>query len=105
MDLADAVFLPTDDERVVTVDGKERRIKLGKDNYINRIMTFVSDSSSSKRFHDIVGSHLSFLGDRLDSIVRAAHKGSHDTIVTKEEADRYLVYTYLVVGDVLGLLR
>ena len=49
-----------------------------------------------------MGSHLSFIGDRLDSVFRAAQKGSH-SVVNKEEADRYVVYTYLTVGDILGL--
>jgi hypothetical protein len=101
-DLADAVFPPASD-RVKEVAGKQRTIKLGKDNYINRIMAFVEDRSNSERFQDIVGSHLSFLGDRLDSVFQAAQKGSHDVIVTRDEADRYVVYTYLVVGDVLSL--
>jgi len=101
-DLADAVLPPTSD-RVKEVAGEQRTIKLGKDNYINRIMAFVEDRSDSERFQDIVGSHLSFLGNRLDSVFQAAQKGSHDVIVTRDEADRYVVYTYLVVGDVLSL--
>ena len=43
-----------------------------------------------------------YMGDRLDAIFRAAQKGSHST-VTKEEADRCVVYTYLLVGDILSL--
>lgn len=102
-DLADAVFPPTDEERTVSVDGKARRIKLGKEQYINRIMAFVQDASASKRFQEIVGSHLEFMGNRLGSVFRAAHKGTHTTIVSREEADRYVVYTYLLVGDILSL--
>jgi len=102
-DLADAIFPPTADVRTVEVDGKPKQVKLGKEHYINRIVAFVQDRSSSQRFQELVGSHLAFLGDRLDSVFRAAQKGSHETIVSKEEADRYVVYTYLLVGDVLGL--
>ena len=103
-DLADALFPPSDD-RVAEKEGKTLRIKLGKDQYINRIMAFVSDSSTSSRFQDLVGSHLSFLGDRLDSVFLASQKGSHSTIVSREEADRYVVYTYLLLGDILSLRR
>lgn len=103
MDLADSVFPPTGD-REIEHDGHKKRIRLGKEQYINRLVTFVQESSGAGRFHEIVGSHLSFLGDRLDSVVRAAQKGSHDEIVSREEADRYVVYTYLVVGDILSLL-
>jgi hypothetical protein len=101
-DLADAIFPPTED-RIIQREGKEKAIKLGKDNYINRIMAYVTDHSKSERFAEIVGSHLRFLGDRLDSVFQAAQKGSHDVIVSREEADRYVIYTYLIVGDVLSL--
>lgn len=102
-DLADAVFPPQDEDRIAIVSGKEQAVRLGKDNYINRIIAFVEDSSYSKRYEHLVGSHLKFLGERLDSIFKAAQKGSHDTIVSREEADRYMIYTYLIVGDILSL--
>jgi hypothetical protein len=105
VDLADAVFPPTDEERAVEVNGKMIRIKLGKDHYVNRLMAYIQDSSGSERFVDIVGSHLRFVGERIDSVVKAAQKGSHDTIVRREEAERYTVYTYLLVGDILSLAR
>ena len=34
---------------------------------------------------------------------RAAQKGSHDKILAREVADRYVVHTYLIVGDLLLL--
>jgi hypothetical protein len=102
-DLADSVFPPNDEVREIRAEGKVQRIKLGRENYINRIIAFIQDRSDSTRFQDIVGSHISFLGNRLDSIVEAANKGSHDTIVSREEAERYVVYTYLLVGDILSL--
>lgn len=104
-DLADVVFPPQDEDKIVHAGGKEKKVKLGKDNYINRIIAFVEDHSSSDRFNHIVGSQLHFLGDRLDAVFQAAQKGSHATIISPEEADRYVVYTYLIVGDVLSLLE
>lgn len=101
-DLADAVFPPTDDQREVKTESGVRLVKLGKANYINRILAFVEDRSSSERFEDVVGSHINFMAKRLESIVLAANKGTHD-VVTKEEAERYVVYTYLLVGDILSL--
>lgn len=97
-DLADALFPPT--EEVRKQGGKE--IQLGKSNYINRLIAFVEAKSGSKRFNELVGSHLEFLGNRLDAVFRAAQKGTHTT-VAREEADRYVVYTYLIVGDLLSL--
>lgn len=101
-DLADAIYPPREDT-VIEVGGKSRSIKLGPDNYVNRIIAFVQEKSQSERFEEIVGSHLSYIGERLDSVFQAAQKGSHAS-VTRDEADRYVVYTYLVVGDVLSLL-
>ncbi len=102
-DLADVIFPPIDEERIIKSNGKEIKVKLGKDNYINRIVAFVQDKSDSERFEEIVGSNLAYLGDRLDSTFQAAQKGSHSNIVNRNEADRYVVYTYLLVGDVLSL--
>ncbi len=102
-DLADVIYPPQDNESIMKVDGKEKKVKLGKDNYINRIIAFVQQKASSERFEEIVGSNLAYLGDRLDSTFQASQKGSHANIVNRDEADRYVVYTYLLVGDVLSL--
>jgi len=102
-DLADAIY-PAREDIIVDAGGKPKTVKLGPDNYVNRIVTFLQTRSDSERFQAIVGSHLSYIGERLDSVFQAAQKGSHTTIVTRDEADRYVVYTYLVVGDVLSLL-
>ncbi|MDO9041996.1 MAG: hypothetical protein Q7U64_06595 [Desulfocapsaceae bacterium] len=100
-DLADALYPPREDINK-DVNGNRRVIKLGPDNYINRLIAFLEERTDSKRFEEIVGSHLGFIGDRLDSVFQAAQKGSH-SVVSKEEADRYVVYTYLVIGDILSM--
>lgn len=104
-DLADAVFPPQEADRTKTIKGKKITIKLGKEQYINRLIAFIEDHSPSRRFKHIVGSHLSFIGERLDSIVEAAQKGTHDEIVSPQEADRYVIYTYMIIGDILALLE
>lgn len=101
-DLADAVFPPQVEPRTREVDGKQIEIRLGTERYINRLIAYIEDSSESGHYREIVGSHLRYIGDRLDAIFAAAQKGSHAT-VTKEEADRCVVYTYLLVGDILSL--
>jgi len=101
-DTADVLY-PAREDKAININGKDRTIKLGPDNYINRLVAYVEENSSSSRFEEIVGSHMKYLGERLGSIFQAAQKGSHDTISTQEEADRYVVYTYLVVGDILQL--
>jgi hypothetical protein len=103
-ELADSIFPPADSITKI-IDGKERKIALGSDQYINRLIAFCESHSNSKRFQEIVGSNLSYMGERLDAVFAAAQKGSHSDIVDREEADRYVVYTYLVVGDILSLLE
>jgi hypothetical protein len=102
-DLADKIFPPQEEDRVKQKGRKKIRIKLGVENYVNRIICFVEDNSASSGFKEIVGSHLQYLGERLDSIFCATQKGSHKTIMSREEADRYVVFTYMIVGDVLSL--
>ena len=101
-DLADALYPPREPISK-TVDDNTIEIKLGKDNYINRLMQYVESKSTSKRFIGIVGSHLAFIGERLDAVFQSTQKGSHAEIVDRREADRYVVYTYLLVGDILSL--
>lgn len=100
---ADVLYPATEDKVIKHSGKKDLVIKLGPDNYINRLMAYVEENSSSKRFEEIVGSHLKYLGERLDAIFQAAQKGSHAEIASQDEADRYVVYTYLVVGDILKL--
>lgn len=100
-DLADSLY-PAGADVVKQINGKPRTIKMGSDNYINRLIAFLEERSDSDRFNEIVGSHLGFIGDRLDGVFQAAQKGSH-SVVSKEEADRYVIYTYLVTGDILSL--
>lgn len=101
-DLADAVFPAQDKPLIKEINEKRMEVKLGKSNHINRIIAFVEKQSTSDRFVEIVGSHLDYIGNRLDSIFKASQKGSH-SIVTKEEADRYVIFTYLLIGDILNL--
>lgn len=56
-DLADVIYPATVDV-VKSVNGDERVIKLGPDAYVNRIVAFLEDKSSSERFNEIVGSNL-----------------------------------------------
>lgn len=86
-----------------TVKSNGRDIKIGPDNYINRLVLFCESKQNSKIYEAIVGSNLSYLGNRLDSLFAAAQKGSHAE-VSRTEAQRCVIQTYLAVGDVLSLL-
>jgi len=102
-DLADVLLPPQTEDRVKDINGKQTNIKLGQGNYKNRLLCFVDDHSTANRFTEIVGSNFSYLSDRLDSVFQASQKGTHDEIVSRAEADRYVVYTYMVVADILSL--
>lgn len=95
--LADSLFPPKGDE---TRSGK--KVKLGPDNYINRLVCFCEDSSKSSVYNQIVGSSLQFIGSRLDAVFSGAQKGSHAK-VSKEEARRIVIYTFMCVGDIAQL--
>ena len=101
-ELADTLFPPQEETRSRSVNEKDTEIKLGSNHYINRLLAYVEDSSASDRFTELVGSNLSYMGARLDALFRAANKGSH-AVVTKEEANRCVIYTYMLVGDILSL--
>jgi hypothetical protein len=101
-DLADKFYPPNPSGlSVIEKDGK--KIKVGRDDYINRLVLYVDSKSGSETFADIVGSHLRYLGERLDAIYGAVCKGSHHEMKSVEEAERYIVYTYMLVGDILSL--
>jgi hypothetical protein len=101
-DLADSLYQPRED-LVIDSNGRKKTIKLGPDNYINRIVAYVEEKAESDRFRSIVGSNISYMGERLDAVFKAAQKGSHSLVSNRGEADRYVVYTYLIVGDILSL--
>lgn len=102
-DLADAVFPAQTEPRIKSYKGKNITIDLGADDYINRVICYVEDNIESPTAKAIVGSDLGYLGDRLDAIVAGANKGSHADIVTREEADRIVVHTYMILGEILSL--
>lgn len=97
-DVADVLYPPKAEPVLVN----NKSIKVGEDQVINRLIQYVDSKSESKRFEELVGSHLKYLGERLDSVYGAANKGSHAE-VSHEEAERYIIFTYLLIGDLLAL--
>lgn len=98
LDLADALYPPLDTP--IQVNGKT--IKVGADQYINRLIQYFSSKSGSKTYNDIVGSDLRSIGERLDAINDAVCKGTH-TDITKDEAQRYIIHTYFLISDIISL--
>ncbi|MDE6001672.1 MAG: hypothetical protein K2G96_05080 [Clostridia bacterium] len=98
VDLADVLY-PAKDEPLF-VNGK--KISVGKDQYINRLIQFIESKSDSETYAGIVGADLESIGKRIDAISNAACKGTHSE-VTKEEASRYIIHTYLLISDIVSL--
>ena len=91
---------PSQDGTVKSKSGKE--IKVGEGNYINRLVLFCEDKMSSNTSQKILSSDLKFIGERLDAVFSGVQKGSHSEI-DKSEAQRFVIHTYLVIGDILQL--
>ena len=100
LDLADVLY-PAREEPVVLSDGKQ--IRVGKEQYVNRLIQFIDGKNGSQTFKEVVGADLSSIGKRLDAIYGAANKGTHDC-VTKPEAARYIIHTYLLISDIIALI-
>ncbi|KAF0140007.1 MAG: hypothetical protein FD122_2768 [Stygiobacter sp.] len=100
--LADKCYSPNHDGKT-EIEKDSKKIKVGVENYINRLVLFIESKPTSQNFQNIVGSHLEYLGNRIDAVYNASSKGSHTVITNREEAERYIIFTYLLVGDVLEL--
>lgn len=81
---------------------KEKILKLWDEQYINRLKNYIKDKSKSEKFQEIVGSTLDFIWNRLDAIYNASNKWTHAD-VSKNEAERYVIFTYLLIADILEL--
>jgi len=98
-DVAD--FLYPADDKIIEV-GQGKKIVLSDENYIVRLKEFVKKRQESPAFTKVVGSHLDYIGNRIDAIYKSSTKGSHAVVVQKEAED-YVVYTYMLVGDIMDL--
>ena len=96
--MADALYPPSDTP--IQINGKP--IKVGADQYVNRLIQYISSKSNSDTYKDIVGSDLRSIGERLDAVNDAVCKGTH-TDITKEEAQRYIIHTYFLISDIISL--
>lgn len=100
VDLADALYPPRDEP--IDIGGKP--VKVGQEQYINRLVQFISSKSNSKTYKDVVGADLGNIGNRLDAINDAVCKGTH-TEISKDEAARYIIHTYFLISDIVSLIE
>lgn len=92
LDFADAVYPP----RVELVDGRS----VGTEEYVNRLWAYAKEHVQSESGRGAINSELADLGNRIDSIYRQSNKGIH-AVVTRDEAERIIVRTYLLLADLL----
>lgn len=80
----------------------DKVIKMGDENYVNRLVDWIDTKSSSKTKSRLVKADLDHLGKRLDAATGGGNKGAH-TNVDKVDASRFIVGTYMLLGDILSL--
>lgn len=93
-DFANAIYPPTDE----IINGR----KLDEDSYINRLWAFASDKISSSTNKDLIQNEIEYIGNLIDSLYSLTCKGTHAEI-SKNEADRAIIRTYLLIGDLIKL--
>lgn len=96
---ADSVYPPSN-QSILGFDGKEHTLK--DDEYINRILAYIQKNQSSDTDISFMKSYLPYLGEFLFNINTLANVGTHNKRST-EYAKRCVIYTYLVLGDVINL--
>jgi hypothetical protein len=79
-----------------------KTVKAGPGNYINRLALWIDEQSGSDTAAAMITTDLEYLGRRLGAADAAGQKGAHAN-VDRFDASRFIVGTYLVLGDVLRL--
>jgi hypothetical protein len=78
----------------------ERR--LDDQQYINRLWAWAEENIASKSNRQLVQAHIDNVGAWIDAVYRLQDKGVHAT-VSQREAQRLLLHTYLLLGDLIRL--
>jgi len=93
--LADKLYPPRDTE----INGR----KLGEKQYINRLWAFMDENIASASNKVLAKAHVDLVGATLQQTYGSTNKGVHAE-VTRLEAIRIVLHTYLVIGDILSYL-
>ena len=98
--IADKLYPPSN--KVIDIWGWNK-LKLDWEHYIARLKQYIKEKQWSDTFNKIVWSGLEYIWCMIDSIYKSTTKGSHDIVNTKEEAERYVIYTFMLLNDILSL--
>jgi len=96
-DVADVLYPPSDSP-IIGADGKSHN--LTESDYTNRILARIQQSIQSGNEKKIFSSMFGYVDSLLNNINSYASKGDHSEF-TKTDAVRCIVYTYLLLGDIL----
>lgn len=80
-----------------------KKIKMWQENYINRLIDYIESMSSSNTFKNIVWWELKYIWERIDWIYNSLNKWTHKWL-EKKEAERYVIYTFLLLSDIMSLI-
>lgn len=83
-----------------TISGKE--IDVSGECYKNRLSAVIEKLEDKSASKSIVGTHISYLLDWIDELMKLQSKGVHNNI-TKQDAMRCIIQTYICLGDILNL--
>jgi hypothetical protein len=87
-------------ETYKTLSGDEKDVSKGHDN--NRLSAVIEKLQSKAPKNTLVGSGIMYLADWLKQINDIQNAGVHSD-VTKEQAERCIIHTYIALGDILSL--
>lgn len=85
-----------------TKSGKE--ISVGEGNYQNRLSAVIEVLQEQSINKTLIGSSVFFTIDWIENLCKLQHKGVHADI-TKDEALRCVIHTYICLGDILKLVN
>ena len=95
-DVADVIFPPKKEPFV----SSGREVKVDENSFINRIQIGLEEKIESETINDFNKDMFNYVINFLRSIQKYASKGNHSNF-TKLDATRCVIYTYLVLGDIL----
>jgi len=74
-----------------------------KNNYVNRLKDFVSPKINSKTKKNLINSLLEEIKTRIEITIDTTQGGSHKDRPSQTEAENVVLYTYLIIADLLEI--
>lgn len=101
--ISNILYPPSEKEIEIKKWKKIEKRKLSDENYIMRLKQYIKEQTKSETFNKIIWSSLDFFWERIDALYKSSTKWWHIIIKNKEEAERYVIYTFMLLNDILSL--